>query len=322
MRRSADTPLSLAFGLRFRLLFAYSPHGENMANTALAVLESALRERKLDRTLTTALPPLERETGDPAAFIPFDIAAMDAVLRGGLPRGQVSELAGPHSSGRTTLMLQLLAAATRANEGSAMRASEIAALVDTCDRLDVASASAAGIDLDRLLWIRGESSGLVLSERSESKERVVDRALKALNLVLQAGGFGVVVIDLADVPLRLLKSLPFTTWLRVQRIVEGSDTACVLVVPEPLARSAGGLTVMCTGQTTWSGSTGSAPTGSGPTGSGPTDGARLTAGLSAKADAAVKAVRFTGLETEIRVVSPRRRVDWGARVAAMANDSQ
>ena len=38
---------------------------------------------------------------------------------------------------------------------AATRRGEIAALVDTCDRLDVASAVAAGIDLDRLLWIRG-----------------------------------------------------------------------------------------------------------------------------------------------------------------------
>ena len=260
-----------------------------MANSALAVLETALRERKLDRTLTTSLPPLERS--DPAAFIPFDIAVIDAVLRGGLPRGQVSELAGPHSSGRTTLLLQLLGAATRGGE--------ITALVDTCDRLDVASASAAGIDLERLLWIRGEGGPI---------DRVVDRALKALTLVLQAGGFGVVVLDLADVPLRVLTSLPFTTWLRVQRIVEGSDTACLLVGPEPLARSAGGLTVMCTGQTTWSGATQK-------TLAGPTEGARLTAVASAKA------VRFTGLATEIRVVSPRQRVDGSAAVSAIANDS-
>ena len=258
-------------------------------NTALAVLETALRARKLDRTLTTALPPLARS--DSAALIPFDITALDAVLHGGLPRGQVSELAGPHSSGRTTLLLQLLSAATRGGE--------IAALVDTCDRLDVASASAAGIDLDRLLWIRGDSSGLALSEPFDSlrslrasadPNRVVDRALKALNLVLQAGGFGVVAIDLADVPPRELKALPFTTWLRLQRIVEGSDTACLLVGPEPIARSAGGLTVMCTGRTTWS-----------------PDAARMR--------------RFTGLDTEIRVVSPRRRVDGETRVAAVANDS-
>ena len=283
-------------------MFAYIPVGETMAkiagNTALrspalAVLETALRERKLDRTLTTAMPPLERT--DPAAFIPFDIAAMDAVLRGGLPRGQVSELAGPHSSGRTTLFLHLLAAATRGRTDGG----EIAALVDTCDRLDVASAAAAGVDLNRLLWIRGEGGPI---------DRVVDRALKAFNLVLQAGGFSVVVLDLADVPPRVLKSLPFTTWLRVQRIVEGSDTACLLVAPEPLARSAGGLTVMCAGQTTWSGATQK-------TLAGPTEGARLTAVASAKA------VRFTGLETEIRVVSPRRRVDGNVRVAAMVSEA-
>ena len=236
-----------------------------MANTSLAVLETALRARKLDRTLTTALPPLERS--DRAAFIPFDVAAIDAVLRGGLPRGQLSEFAGPRSSGRTTLLLQLIAASTRCGE--------IAALVDTCDRFDVSAADAAGVDLDRLLWIRGEPGPI---------DRIVDRAIKALNLVLQAGGFALVVIDVADVPPRVLKSLPFTTWLRVQRIVEGSDTACLLVGPEPLARSAGGLTVMFKGQTRWE-----------------------------------RTRRLTGLDATIRVVSPRRRVDGETRVEAVAH---
>ena len=246
-----------------------------MANSTLAVLETALRERKLDRTLTTALPPLERT--DASAFIPFGVDALDVVLRGGLPRGQVSEIAGSPSAGRTTLLVHLLAAATRGGE--------ITALVDTCDRFDVASASAAGVDLDRLLWIRGESFDSLRSLRTSLADRAVDRALKALTLVLQAGGFAVVAIDLADVHPRVLKSLPFTTWLRLQRIVEGSDTVCLLVTPEPLARSAGGLTVMCTGQTTWSNA------------------------------------RLTGLATEIRVVSPRRRVDGEAAVSAIANDS-
>jgi hypothetical protein len=267
-----------------------------MANIALAVLETALRARKLDRTLTTALPPLERS--DPAAFIPFDITPLDTLLgrgllKGGLPRGQVSELAGPHSSGRTTLLHHVIGAATRGGE--------IAALIDTCDRLDVGSASAAGIDLDRLLWIRGEAS----ASGPSLPERIVDRAIKALNLVLQAGGFAVVAIDLADIHPRVIKSLPFTTWLRLQRIVEGSDTACLLVTPEPLARSAGGLTVMCTGQATWSGQTARGQTARGQT-------AR---------DATAEAVRLTGLETGIRVVSPRWRVDGEARVAAVANDS-
>src|SRR5687767_15360379 len=109
-----------------------------MAKQALAILESALRDRKLDRTLTTALPPIERT--DAAALVPFGIDGLDRRLRGGLPRGQLSELTGaPASStfakatagtGRMTLLLQLLADATRRGE--------VAALVDTCDRLDVA----------------------------------------------------------------------------------------------------------------------------------------------------------------------------------------
>src|SRR5262245_21689331 len=117
-----------------------------MANLALAAVESALRDRKLDRTLTTALAPLERM--DPSALVPMDVAAIDACLRGGLPRGQLSELAGPRSSGRMTLLLHMMAAATARGE--------IVALVDTLDRLDIASAAAAGVDLSRLLWIRGQ----------------------------------------------------------------------------------------------------------------------------------------------------------------------
>jgi hypothetical protein len=299
--------------LNIRFIFAYSRHGENMANSALALLETALRERKLDRTLTSALPPLERTAA--AAFIPFGVETIDAVLRGGLPRGQVSEIAGAPSTGRTTLLLQLLASATRAGE--------ITALIDTCDRFDVASASAAGIDLDRVLWIRGEGG---------PPDRAVDRAIKALNLVLQAGGFAIVAIDLADVHPRVLRSLPFTTWLRLQRIVEGSDTACLLMTPEPRARSAGGLTVMCTGRTTWSdatkttGSDATKTTGSDATkttGSDATETTGSDATETTGSDATKRTAnshRVTGLETEIRVVSPRRRVDGGARVTAVATD--
>src|SRR5688500_14662165 len=171
-----------------------------MANQALAVLESALRDRQLDRTLTSALPSLERS--DPAALIPSDVATLDACLRGGLPRGQLSELAGPQSSGRTTLLLQMMAAATRRGE--------LVAVVDTLDRLDVSSVVAAGVDVERFLWIRGGDLARSISTSISVVDRALERGLKALNLVLQAGGFGVVAIDLADVPLPALKRLPFT----------------------------------------------------------------------------------------------------------------
>jgi hypothetical protein len=252
-----------------------------MANHALAVVESALRDRKLDRTLTTALAPLERV--DPSALVPMDVPALDACLHGGLPRGQLSELAGPRSSGRMTLLLQMMAAATSRGE--------IVALIDTLDRLDVVSAAAAGVELSRLLWVRGQD---IAADRSvgpaNPADRAIDRALKALNLVLQAGGFGVVAIDLVDVPPVAIRQIPFNTWMRVQRIIEGSDTACVLLTSEPLARSAGGLTVTLAGRPAWTGTS---------------DRSR----------------RLSGIDLRARVVSPRKRIDGEAAVGAVAADA-
>ncbi len=57
--------------------------------------------------------------------------------------------------------------------------------------------------------------------RIPDPDRAIDRALKALNLVLQAGGFSLVAIDLADVPAVRLRQIPFTTWPRVQRVDRG-----------------------------------------------------------------------------------------------------
>ena len=65
--------------------------------------------------------------------------------------------------------------------------------------------------------------------------RALDRAVKALNLVLQSGGFGLVALDIADVPLDALRELPFNTWMRLHRVVDASDTACVLVAEVPEA---------------------------------------------------------------------------------------
>ena len=203
-----------------------------MRSLARADLETLLRARKLDRTLTTALPV--ETTCDDLAVAATGVASLDARLGGGFPRGQLSEVAGARSSGRTSLILRMLAASTTRGE--------LAALVDALDMFDVPSASAAGIDLERLLWVRGHvvtNPGMC----RDLNQRAVEQVIKALTLVLQAGNFGLVVLDVAEAPRDALRRLPFTTWLRLQRIIEGSQTACVLMGGEPMARSSAGLTL-------------------------------------------------------------------------------
>ena len=216
---------------------------------AKATVEALLRERKLDRTLTSTLP--ERLGED--AVAPLDSAALDRGLAGGLPRGQVSEVVGPASSGRTSVAWAALAAATRRGES--------AALIDTFDRFDPPTAHACGMDLSKLLWVRGQAisktSGAIdpawlpgvraVNGPGTFIERVIDRAIKSLNLVVQSGVCTLVVIDLIDLPATALRRLPASTWFRVERAIEGSDTAVLILAAMPVARSAGGRSVVLDG---------------------------------------------------------------------------
>jgi hypothetical protein len=207
-----------------------------MSQAARAHLETLLREKRLDRTLTTARP-LETPLDD-RLVASTGVSALDARLAGGFPRGQISECVGARSSGRTSLLQAVLGAATRRGE--------IVAHVDPLDGFDVESAQAGGIDLGRLLWIRGQASAgsrPSLAEEWGAAHTALDRALKALTLVLQTGHFGVVSLDLIDISPAVIRRLPFTTWLRVQRLIEATDTVCLILAGEPVARSAGGLTV-------------------------------------------------------------------------------
>jgi recombination protein RecA len=77
---------------------------------------------------------------------PSGVRELDAVLRGGFPRGSLVELCGPASSGRTSLAFSLLAQATEQQEACAF--------VDVSDSLDPISLAAAGVELPRLLWIQ------------------------------------------------------------------------------------------------------------------------------------------------------------------------
>jgi len=180
------------------------------------------------------------------------IAAID-VLTGGLPRGCLTEICGPASSGRTALLLAALSAATQRGE--------FCALVDASDALDPQSATAAGVELDRLLWVRcGESSpqksrSSVKSEsnKSESKkadwrnwENLLEQVLRATDLLLESGGFGLIALDLADLPPQAARRIPLATWFRFRRAVEPTPTVLLTVEQQPIAGSCSSLLIKLT----------------------------------------------------------------------------
>jgi recombination protein RecA len=139
------------------------------------------------------------------------IPSLDAVV-GGLPRGAMTEICGPPCSGRTSVLLSALAARTA--EG------ETCALIDARDSFDPAVASAAGVDLQQLLWVRCQNA---------------DQALRATDLLIQAGGFGMVAVDLSDVAPKIVRYVPLNAWFRFRRAVE--DTPTILMVMEQEANA-------------------------------------------------------------------------------------
>jgi hypothetical protein len=210
-----------------------------MKSATLLRLESLLEAKQLDRTLTRSWHV------DPgASAMPSGVAAVDRALGGGWRRGEVSEITGARSSGRTSVLISTLAAATAAGG--------VVGLVDAMDRFDPVSAAAAGLDLDRVLWVRGPSL-TVESARPDVIAAAVHRGIRALDLIVRAGGFAVAALDVADVPARHLRALPWTTWLRLAHANEGRDTVCLLVGEAAMGKSARGASVRLESTHRWTG---------------------------------------------------------------------
>ena len=71
--------------------------------------------------------------------------------------------------------------------------------------------------------------------------------LKVTDLLLQAGGFGMVVLDLGDIPAESVRRVPLTSWFRFRRAVEPTATVLLLIEQEPCAKTCASLVLRLQG---------------------------------------------------------------------------
>jgi len=145
---------------------------------------------------------------------------LDRVLGGGLHRGAMVELVGRRSSGRFSLVLATLAAATASGE--------TAALVDLGDSLDPRTAEAAGVDLERLLWVR---------------PRRVKEALASAEAIL-ACGMPLVVVELGMPPLAGGRGAE-GAWRRLARAARDQEAALLVASPYRASGTAAAAVLEC-----------------------------------------------------------------------------
>jgi len=178
---------------------------------------SALRleiERTLEHRFPAALTPAPKTIYEVA---PTGVAALDALLDGGLPVGAISEVTGPESSGRTSLTLAFLAQRTEAGQ--------VCAWVDAGDAFDPESAAASGVGLKQILWVRCRNESGPARGKPWTR---LDQALRATDLLLQAGGFAAIILDLGDMEPAHAMRIPLATWFRFRQAAD--RTRCSLVV--------------------------------------------------------------------------------------------
>ena len=193
----------------------------------------AVIRAQVERRIPGALTVYERQALE---VLPTGIAAIDREIAG-IPKGAITQVCAPivSTSGRTTLLLSLLAQVTSKEQ--------FCALVDASDCFDTESADAAGVCLSRLLWVRCSGRGM----------KAVEQAFKAADILIQNGGFGVIALDLGNVDERLIRKVPLTTWFRFGRVMESLPTALVALLTHSAAQSCAALTLNMDASSQWSG---------------------------------------------------------------------
>ena len=198
-------------------------------------------ESDLQHRYPYALSPAVRTIREVAAS---GISAIDELLYGGLPVGAISELTGSVSSGRTTIALAFLA--NRTNDGS------VCAWVDAGDAFDPESAAANGVSLRHLLWVRctDEPGKKPPPPRNSFQKQSqpwtrLDQAIRATDLLLQAGGFAAIILDLADEAIEHSRRIPLATWFRFRQAADRTRCSLIVLGRAAYAQSSAALVLEC-----------------------------------------------------------------------------
>lgn len=149
------------------------------------------------------------------AFESLEIIGLNNLFINGLRRGSISEIFGHRSSGRTSVCLHILAQATARGE--------VCAVIDLSNSFHPASAAAAGVQLERLVWVQCNGNA--------------EHALRTVDLLLHAGGFGIVLLDLCEAPPRVLNRIPLSYWYRFRRAIEHTPSILLLCSESLQAKS-------------------------------------------------------------------------------------
>ena len=178
-------------------------------------MNAALKRKEVESVLSGRFGSVfERPEKPGVELLPTGVAKIDRWLNG-LPRGSISEIHGSWSSGRTSVLLSTLAQATAREE--------TCAVVDCSDTFDPLSAAKGGIDCERLLWVRCGQK--------------LERAFKAVDLLLHGGGFGFIALILSDVPAKAVRRIISSWWFRFRRAIENTPTVLMVITPAACVRS-------------------------------------------------------------------------------------
>ncbi len=133
----------------------------------------------------------------------------------GLSRGSLVEINGAKSSGRTSLSLYILS--------ESISKGEVCAYVDLSSQFNPASLTQTGVSLHPLAWIRCNGNA--------------EHAIRSVDLLLHAGGFGMVLLDLCGANPSILNKIPLSYWFRFKRAIENTPTILLICGEHQQARS-------------------------------------------------------------------------------------